>query len=238
LSRIYKETISDSFALARARYYDFEQVILKPLEQGDGPKISSLWQLLNPLFKPNPDRILNVLTLFERQAKLRQEEEGTQSIVVEELGEDWELLRIKEVNDRNLEFIRSLLEYADRQRASFRFGEFFHDLEQNDIVFKLLSADDLIFKTMLKLYDLQVIDLNKWKTQQEDVVANATGELDVSYCLYRLEYTQPDLFGIKRLEISKPDEQLFVQELETQIGEETFSRRIAISDFKIEVSFE
>ena len=238
MSRIYKETISDSFALARARYYDFEQVILKPLEQGDGPKISSLWQLLNPLFKPNPDRILNVLTLFERQAKLRQEEEGTQSIVVEELGEDWELLRIKEVNDRNLEFIRSLLEYADRQRASFRFGEFFHDLEQNDIVFKLLSADDLIFKTMLKLYDLQVIDLNKWKTQQEDVVANATGELDVSYCLYRLEYTQPDLFGIKRLEISKPDEQLFVQELETQIGEETFSRRIAISDFKIEVSFE
>lgn len=68
-------------------------------------------------------------------------------------------------------------------------------------------------------------------------MANATGELDVSYCLYRLEYSHPDLYGIKKLEITKPDEQLFVQDLKTQIGEETFSRRIAISDFRIEVSF-
>ena len=70
-------------------------------------------------------------------------------------------------------------------------------------------------------------------------MANATGELDVSYCLYRIiQYTQPDLFGIEKLEITKADEQLFEQELETQIGAEKFSRRIAISDFKIEVSFE
>ena len=130
------------------------------------------------------------------------------------------------------------MEFADRKRQSFRFGEFFQDLEQNSNVLNQLTEEDLIFKTMLKLYDLQVIDLNKWKTQQENVVANATGELDVSYCLYRLEYSQPDLFGIKKLEISKPDEQLFVRELETQIGEGKFSRRIAISDFRIEVSFE
>lgn len=240
LSRIYKETIADSFALSRARYYNFEQVILKPLEQCDEPKVSALWQLLNPLFRPNPDRTLNLLALFDRQARLRLEEEVTQSIVVEELGEDTELRRLKEVNDRNLEFIRCLLEFAARQRESlsFRFGEFFHDLERSETVFNELTTDDLIFKTMLKLYDLQVIDLNKWKSQQEDVVANATGELDVSYCLYRLEYNHPDLFGIQKLEISKPDEELFVQELETQIGEETFSRRISISDFKIEVSFQ
>lgn len=238
LSRIYKETIADSFALSRARYYDFEQVILKPLEHCVENKVPSLWQLLNPLFKPNPDRALNLLTLYERQARLKLEEVGTQSIVVEELGEDIELRRISKLNDSHIEFIRSLLEFADRKRASFRFSEFFLDLEQNENVYKELIADDLIFKTMLKLYDLQVIDLKKWKTQQEDVVANATGELDVSYCLYRLEYTQPDLFGIKKLEISKPDEQLFEQLIETLIGEEKFSRRIAISDFRIEVSFE
>lgn len=245
LSRIYKETIADSFALSRARYYDFEQVILKPLEHCDENKVPSLWQLLNPLFKPNPDRTLNLLTLFERQARLKQEEEGTQSIAVEELGEDTELRRISQLNDRNIEFIRSLLEFADRRRESFRFGEFFQDLEQNENqnqnqnLFQELTEDDLIFKTMLKLYDLQVIDLKKWKAQQEDVVANATGELDVSYCLYRImQYSYPDLLGIKKLEISKPDEQLLVRELETQIGEGKFSRRIAISDFRIEVSFE
>lgn len=238
LSRIYKETIADSFALSRARYYNFEQVILKPLEKCEENNITSLWQLLNPLFKPNPDRTLNLLAFFERQARLKQEEEVTQRIVVEELGEDTELRRIIKINDCNIEFIRSILEFADRKRESFRFGEFFHDLESNENVFKELTADDLIFKTMLKLYDLQVIDIFKWKAQQEDVVANATGELDVSYCLYRLEYSQPDLYGIKKLEISKPDEQLFEQEIETHIGEEKFSRRIAISDFRIEVSFE
>ncbi|HBW34764.1 hypothetical protein [Desulfosporosinus sp. BICA1-9] len=239
LSRIYKETIADSFALSRARYYDLEQVILKPLEQCEENKVPYLWQLLNPLFKPNPDRTLNLLTLFERQARLKQEEEGSQSIVVEELGEDKELLRISKLNDSNIEFIRSLLEFAHRKRESFRFSEFFQDLETQQNIFKELTIDDLIFKTMLKLYDLQVIDIKKWKTQQEDVVANATGELDVSYCLYRImQYTQPDLFGIKKLEISKPDEHLFAQEIEAQIGDGKFSRRIAISDFRIEVSFE
>jgi len=238
LSRIYKETIADSFALSRARYYDLEQVILKPLEKCEENDISSLWQLLNPLLKPNQDRTLNLLALFEPQARLKQEETIVQSIVVEELGEDRELQRISQINDCNIEFIRSILEFADRKRESFRFGELFHDLKSDENVFEKLTADDLMFKTMLKLYDIAVIDILKWKTQQGDVVANATGELDVSYCLYRIEYTHPDLFGIKRLEISKPDEQLFVQEIETHIGEEMFSRRIAISDFRIEVNFE
>jgi hypothetical protein len=169
LARIYKETIADSFALSRARYYDFEQVILKPLEKCEEQNISSLWQLLNPLFNPNPDRILNLLTLYERQARLKQEEEVLPSIVMEELGEDKELQKIKKVNDSNIEFIRSVLEFAGRQRGSFRFSEFFQDLQGKEKVFQELTADDLIFKTMLKLYDLQVIDLNKWKAQREDV---------------------------------------------------------------------
>ncbi|WP_308896708.1 hypothetical protein [Candidatus Desulfosporosinus nitrosoreducens] len=238
LARIYKETIADSFALSRARYYDFEQTILKPLETCTETKLSSLWQLLNPLFKPNPDRILNLLTVYERQAQLRKEEEAAPGIFLEELGEDLELRRIERINDSNLEFVRGLLEYAHRRKESFRFGEFFQDLETNDRLSEELTGDDLIFKTMLKLYDLQVIDLKKWQAQQEDVVANATGELDVSYCLYRIEYDQPDLYGIKKLEISKPDEQLFEHEIKTQIGEGLFSRRIAISDFMIEVNLE
>lgn len=85
LSRIYKETIADSFALSRARYYDFEQLILKPLETCVETPVFSLWRLLNPLFKPNPDRTLNLQTLYERQAQLRKEEEVSLSIVVEEL---------------------------------------------------------------------------------------------------------------------------------------------------------
>ncbi len=238
LSRIYKETIADSFALARARYYDFEQVILKPLEQCPEEKLPSLWQLLNPLLRPNPDRILNVLSLYERQARLKQEDEGSPSVLLEELGEDVELRKISKINDRNLELLGSLLEFAERKRESFRLSELMQDLETKTEVYKELTEDDLIFKTMLKLYDLQVIDLSKWREEQEEVVANATGELDVSYCLYRLEYVHPDLFGIKRIEICKSDEEVYEQEILTYIGQEKLSRRIAISDFWIEVSFQ
>lgn len=238
LARIYKETIADSFALARARYFDFEQVILKPLERCPEDKLTSLWQLQNPIFRPDPDRILNVLALFERQARLKQEEENIPSILMEELGEDAELRKINRINDRNLELMRSLMEFANRKRESFRLSELIQDLQAQEENFRELTEDDLIFKTMLKLYDLQVIDLSRWRAEEEEVVANATGELDVSYCLYRLQYAQPDLFGIRRIIISKPDERLYEQEIEIYIGKEKLSRRIAISDFWIEVSFE
>lgn len=238
LSRIYKETIADSFALSRARYYDFEQVILKPLEQCEVDKLDSLWQLLNPLFKPNPEKTLNVLSLFEPQARLKQEDVSTSNILLEELSEDAELQKINTFNDRNLALLRSIFEYADRKRGSYRLSELLEDLKTQEGLFKELTKDDLIFKSLLKLYDLQVIDLSQWKAQQEEVIANATGELDVSYCLYRLESMNPGLFGISCIEFSKPDEQIVEQETETIIGKEKFSRRIAMSDFWIEVSFE
>ena len=72
LSKIYKEMIADSFSLSLARVYDFEQEILMPLERCDENIITSLWQLLNPLFKPNPYKNLNLLSLYERQARIRQ----------------------------------------------------------------------------------------------------------------------------------------------------------------------
>ncbi|PHJ37651.1 hypothetical protein P378_15480 [Desulforamulus profundi] len=90
---------------------------------------------------------------------------------------------------------------------------------------------------MLKLYDLNVIDIKAWQAQHDEVVANATGELDVGFCLYCIEKDRPDLYGVKRIEIRKPDESVFEEEVLFRQGDVLFSRRIAISDFMIEVSF-
>jgi hypothetical protein len=68
-------------------------------------------------------------------------------------------------------------------------------------------------------------------------VASTTGELDVGFCLYRIGYVRPDLYGAVSLEISKPDESLFETEILSRQGDAWFSRRVAISDFLIEVSF-
>jgi len=240
LSSIYKETIADSFSLSLARNYDFEQEILARLERCDERAIPSLWKLLNPLFRPNPDIKLNLLSLFERQARLRQEESAAEGITVEELGEDLELLRIKKINTANTEFIRGILEFAAGKRAQFRFAELFEHLKLSNI-FADLIADDLVFRSMLKLYDLNVINIKLWKEQRQEVVANATGELDVGYCLYRIQYDRPDLYDVERIEILRPggisDEGVFEEEVVFRRNGALFSKRVMISDFMFEVSF-
>jgi hypothetical protein len=237
LSRIYRETITDSFSLSLARNFDFEQEILAPLERCDETLIPSLWKLLNPLFRPNPDKHLNLLSMYERQSRLRQDDTDTGGVIVEQLGEDTELRRIRHLNDVSTEFIRRLLEYAAGNVSGFRFSEWFDNLKKQESVYDRLVADDLVFKSMLKLYDLRLIDIRAWKAQQDDLVANTTGELDVGFCLYRIGYVRPDLYGAVSLEISKPDESLFETEILSRQGDAWFSRRVAISDFLIEVSF-
>lgn len=237
LSKIYKETIADSFSLSLARNYDFEREILVRLESCGESVIPSLWKLLNPLFRPNPDRKLNLLSLFERQARLRQEDDAAEGVTIEELGEDTELLRIKKINEANTEFIRTILEFAVAKGVGYRFGELFEYLKGRESVFNLLIADDLVFRSMLKLYDLNVIDIKAWQAQHDEVVANATGELDVGFCLYCIENKNPDLYGVSKIKISKPDESIFEEEVGLCQGDVLFSRRIAISDFLIEVSF-
>jgi hypothetical protein len=236
LADIYKETIAESFSLSLARYYDFEQEILAHLERCDESVIPSLWKLLNPLFRPNPERNLNILSLFERQTRLKQDEENVEGLAVPELDEDAELQRVKQINEANTVFIRSILEYASEKGSGFRFGELFAYLKEQD-VFDLLIDGDLVFKSMLKLYEMSVIDIKAWKAQHDEVVANATGELDVPYCLYCIEAKQPDLYGVERIEIQKPDECLFEEELSFRQGDALFSRCISISNFLIEVSF-
>jgi hypothetical protein len=237
LSRIYRETIADSFSLSLARNFDFEQEILMPLERCDETLIPSLWKLLNPLFRPNPDKNLNLLALYERQSRLRQDEPDDGGVLIEQLGEDAELLRVIQLNDANTELIRSLLEYAAGNRDGFRFSEWFTWLKTQDAIFNRLIGDDLIFKSMLKLYDLRLIDIAAWKARHDDLMANATGELDVGFCLYRIEDDRPDLYGIVSLEVWKPDQGLFETEIRYRRGDGEFSKQVAISDFLIEVSF-
>jgi hypothetical protein len=237
LSRIYRETIADSFSLSLSRNFDFEQEILAPLERCDEALVPFLWKLLNPLFRPNPDKNLNLLSLYERQSRLRQEEEDAGGVPIEQLGEDGELQRIRQLNDVNTELIRSLLEYAAGNRTGFRFSDWFTHLQAREDVFNRLLGDDLIFKSMLKLYDLHLIDIAAWQARHDDLVANATGELDVGFCLYRIEYDRPDMYGIRSLEIWKPDESLLETEIQFHQGDAGLSKRVAISDFLIEVSF-
>ena len=188
-----------------------------------------------PLFRPNPTEILTFChSLNASHSSGRRKKR--QRVAIPELEEDAGLQKIEQINEANTVFIGRVLEFASGKGTGFRFGELFAYLKDRD-GFDLLIDNDLVFKSMLKLYDLSVIDIKAWKTQHDEVVANATGELDVSYCLYCIEYKQPDLYGVERIEIRKPDESLFEEEIFFHRGDALFTRRVSISDFLIEVSF-
>lgn len=235
LSQIYKEMIEDSFSLSLARVYDFEREILTPLEQCDENLISSLWQLLNPLFKPNPDKNLNLLSLYERQARIRSEEEVPEGLTIEDMGEDIEWLKVKRINDANIELMRALLDWAGSKESSFRFSEFHNYLQSRPEIYDQVMEGELLFKSMLKLYDLSSIDIAAWQRERNEVVANATGELDVSFCLHSVEYDHPDMYGVKKIEILKPDDDLFEEDINFRQGDVIYSRHIVFSDLLIEV---
>lgn len=235
LSKIYKEMIEDSFALSLTRVYDFEKEILTPLEQCDERIITSLWKLLNPLFKPNPDKSLSLLALYERQARLRSEDEVPEGLTIEDMGEDMEWLQIKRINDANIELIRTLLEWAGMKGESFRFSEFHAYLQSHPEIYAQVMEGELLFKSMLKLYDLSSIDIAAWQMERNEVIANATGELDMSFCLHSIEYARPDMFGVKKIELQKPDDDLFEDDITYRQGDVVYSRHVVFSDLLIEV---
>jgi hypothetical protein len=235
LSKIYKEMIADSFSLSLARVYDFEQEILIPLERCDEKIISSLWQLLNPLFKPNPYKNLNLLSLYERQARIRPEEEAAEGLPIDDLGEDLELLGIKRMNEIHVALIRSILELAALKGTSYRFSELYDYLQSQPAVYEQIVQGEQLFKSMLKLYDLNRIDIAAWQSRHDEMVANATGELDVSFCLHRIEYDRPDMYGIQAIAVKKPDDNLFEDDILCRQDDAIFSQHIIISDFLIEV---
>ncbi len=235
LSRIYKDMIEDSFSLSLARVYDFEQEILVPLENCAEEKISHLWKLLNPLFKPNLYKNLNLLSLYERQSRIRPEDEAAEGVSMVELGEDQELQKIKRINAAHIELIRSILELAAVKGCSYRFSELYSCLQSRPDIYNQLMEDDQLFKSILKLYDLNIIDIAVWQAQHEEVVANATGELDVNLCLCHIQYDRPDMYGIRKISIQKPDDRLFEDDLRYMQGEAVYSKHMIISDFLIEV---
>lgn len=231
LSAIYKDTLEDSFMLARSKKFSFEQEILQRLEQCGEQDIPLLWRLFNPLFKPNPERTLNILSLFEAQSRLRQEDPEADEIEIEELSEDRERLKVEETNRLNITLLRFILEFSAQHREGFRLSQLIGELKNQDELYHRLTQGDLLFHTLLKLYDFGPLKIREWKKEIHEVVANPTGELDLDFCLLGIEYDDPDLFGVENLQLIKPDEATVKEEILLSQGAERFSKSIQISDF-------
>lgn len=235
LSRIYLETIKETFAQGLAKRYDLEKEVLIPLENCPESLIPDLWRLVNPLFLPNPNKNLSLISVYRRQVPLRETETEEETIPVEDLKEDRELKRIQDLNEAHVTFIRSLLQFAIAGSRGFRVSELVFKLQEQPRVLGALMQENLFFTDMLKLYEMSTINVTAWQAAPDEVVMNATGELDVSYCLHRLSFEDPLLYGVAELRISKPDETLMEQEIRYQRQDAWYRQQVLFSDFLIEV---
>jgi Mediator complex subunit 30. len=237
LSSIYIDTIRDAFQYTMEKRYDFEEEVLKKMESCTEPMIQRFWQLLNPLFMPEPYRNLNILNLFDRQGKLKNEDsEETIGIELEELALDMEKQRIEQANKTYTVIIRELLLYIINCGGRTSFSSFVQHLQGDAVIYEMVTENRFLFTTLLKLYDLDVVDIEKWLQEQEEIVDNATGEFDLAYCLFKICEESSNLFGIRALHVTNPDNTLFDVIIMEKHNECCFKVTIEITDFLIEVT--
>lgn len=236
LSSIYINTIRDAFQYTMEKRYDFEEEVLKKMESCHEQTIQRFWQLLNPLFMPEPYRHLNILNLLERQGKLKNDDsEEVIGIELEELAADVEKERIEHANKTHTAIIRELLLYTLACGGKAKFSSFIQHIQKDAAVFEKMTENRFLFTTLLKLYDLDAVDVEKWLQEQEEIVDNATGEFDLAYCLCKISEESADIFGIKALHVTNPDNALFGVTITERQDECCFRVTIEITDFLIEV---
>lgn len=186
--------------------YNFKEEILDKLELSNFNQIRDIYiKLLRPLFMPKVDKKLNLGLLYESQTPII--DKGQESYTVEQdiLDKDEEIeQRKKRRNKSHIEVIQTLLEYASNHIDGFYFSEYIKYVEKNPNFGDMLE-EKLIFMQMLKLYDIQIIDIDEWKNESQTNQLECNGEFDLDYCLKMIEYSNPNLFNIKNIVIKKSD---------------------------------
>ncbi|HYE10200.1 MAG TPA: hypothetical protein VEF53_08470, partial [Patescibacteria group bacterium] len=234
LSKIYIETIKETFSFSLEKRYDLEEEILRKLEKCVETEVSQLWQMLNSLFLPSAFKHLNVGLLYEPQGMLKLDDKEQDSFIEqEEMAEDSEKIRVEKLNGAYVGIMKSLIIYALNNGGRVSFSNYIGYLKEEPEVFDNYSEDRLIFTTMLKLYDIGVIDIEKWKTEQEDVIMNITEEFNLEYCLSKIQEEDRELLLISSISVIKEDDSTF--EIYTKSNHEEMTMKVEISDFTIKV---
>lgn len=203
LRTLYLGLLEDAFQFQQRQTYDVEQVILKPLESIErlsAEKLSRLRHgLFIPLFLPRMPHTLNLKMAYLPQGALSEADQCGVSFDEEtvDVGDRGE--RERRRSDCHVTLIRLLFQYAAEHPAGFSLQEFLKHLEQNGQTLPLLE-EHLLFLDMLKLYELETIDLDLWRREGQGVCF-AGGEFDLAYCLTQLESSSPDFWSVSALRV-------------------------------------
>lgn len=236
LSKLYIETIGDSFLYSLENRFDIDEFIIKRMEQ-QIDRIEHFWKLVNPLFMPNLNKNLNVRSVFEPQGMIKLEEEEKENVMEQEvLSEDNEQAKIERINDTYVELLDYLLSFVLQSNNESSLENIIGSLKASPVPFHRFVEDRLLFTTVLKLYDIGVINLSQWRARGDKAVMNLSEEFNLEYCLYQLQSKQEYFNSLGKIEIVKDGNHVFEVEVNRSVAEGlTVVEKIEMSNFKIKV---
>lgn len=234
--KILKSTLEESFQFSTQRRYDFEKEILKPMERMEEERTKDLWKIFTPLFHVEPYRYLPLSLFYKPQGKLSEEaSEDPVGILVEEMKEDVEKERNEKRSEVYLNILKSMVEEAEKREGTLDFKTLCEVLQKNPEEFQDLTKENLLFITMLKLYEMETLDVKAFRESDKTFLGNPTGEFNVDALLYQLLYRGSAFESIDKIQFQKIEEESFTILLEEKTDAVLYRRTIEVDNISIKV---
>lgn len=202
LSGLYQELLQEGLRFRNTKRFSLEEEILKPMERQGMKHLSKFGQLTAPLFKPRQTRILNLLTYYARQQKLREEEEKSELDV--EIAEDRRERKAHERNSRFLKIMESLFTYFLNLPQNAHVGDYISTLSKEQL--NIFCEENSLLHVLLKLYSIGNVDYESWRANPPEHIITPNGEFDLAYYLSVLE---PKYGRIRSFSVTKTDDEVF-----------------------------
>ena len=203
--KLYVSVLEDSIYFQKHKRYNFEDEILLKFQNISFKNADNAEdfckKMIAPLCLPSFEHILNLNLIYDKQSK--PQEESTQQTVTEEEVEEESAQeqRLRRRTQAHIKTTDSLLRYAAHHDKSFTLSDFCGELEQMGLL-QELCTERILFLDMLRLYSMQLIDLERWREKNDEWVQESSGEFDLPYCLGEVSREVPDLYGIKSIAVA------------------------------------
>ncbi|MCT4507752.1 MAG: hypothetical protein N4A48_03185 [Tepidibacter sp.] len=203
LSDLYMNTIKRSFEYSFEKRFDFEEIILNPLENYNGV-LDRCIRLLSPLFVPKVDKILGIDHVFSSQLIFKESEKDKEIIVNKEaFNDEIEKKRIEWISDTYIKILKVFLqESITKERISL--SEIVRTIKNRDFEMYLnLARNRRLFSVALKLYDMEELRIQEFYLKGDKILMTPSEYFNVEYCLKCLENEVASIKDITVLKISK-----------------------------------
>lgn len=206
LKKLYLQLLEDAMSFSQKKRYNFEKVVLEPLEKLDiknSKQIFGIYEkLVNPLFLAGAKKRLNLNLLYDSQSKIKEQQE--EFLKQEEELEDNQKQKeeIQRRNQIHIEIVESVFKFVSQDIRKFTFSEWFEQLDEDK---KLrLVENKRVFLVMLKLFEVEMISISEF-LQEESFSVSCNGEFDLSFCLYKILREYGESFDFDTIRIERLD---------------------------------